>query len=403
MLASESRVHIGLYGRANVGKSSLLNALTGQQVAIVSEEAGTTTDPVRKAAEVSGVGPVVFVDTAGFNDSTALGRARQAATLDTMRQVDLALLLFTADGWGAVEQEIFARLKEADTPCLLVATKSDAVSLSEGLRARLLEFQAGKPIAVSSIRGEGVDELLGAIAKRLADRAAPRGVLDGLVASGDVVLLIAPLDDAAPRGRLILPQVQTLRAALDCRAIPVTVRETEIGSALSLMQRAPRLAVTDSQIFSRAAREIPESIPLTSFSMLLARQKGEFDVYLRGAAAIDGLKPGDAVLIVEGCTHQTTCEDIGRVKIPAWLDRRVGGALRYEFVSGMGRLPGELSRFSLALICGGCMSTPRAIRGRVGELTSCGVPVVNYGMAIAFLQGVYARAVKALGVGGECN
>lgn len=398
LIASEVRAHIGLYGRTNVGKSALLNAPTGQQASIVSTQAGTTTDPVRKATEIKGVGPAVFIDTAGFSDSSALGEARLAATVDTMRQVDLALLLFTADGWDATEREIFAQLRGAKTPILLVVTKSDIAQLSEELRLRLKELQAGDPIEVSSISGVGIEELLGAIAKQLSDLVQPRGMLDGLVEKGDVVLLVAPIDEAAPKGRLILPQVQTLRAALDCHALPMIVRETEIESALSLMRRAPRLSVTDSQIFSQVARAIPESIPLTSFSMLLARQKGEFDVYLRSAPRIDSLKRGDRVLIVEGCTHQTTCEDIGRVKIPTWIDRRVGGALRYEFVSGMGRLPGDLSHFSLALICGGCMSTPRAIHARVTELMEHGVPVVNYGMAIAYLQGVYARAVGALGV-----
>lgn len=396
MLASEVRPHVGIYGRANVGKSALLNALTGQRVAIVSEHAGTTTDPVRKAAEIRGGGPVVFIDTAGFNDHSALGKERMAMTIDTMRQVDLALLLFRGDEWGEPEQEIVSLLRKYETPFLLVATHADEASLSPTLCDKLLEYSPMKPIEVGSTQGMGIETLLSAVAKSLKAYERPRGVLDGLVRAGDVVLLIAPIDDAAPQGRLILPQVQTLRAALDCNAIPVIVRETEIAAVLSLLQRKPALAVTDSQIFSHAAEEVPEDIPLTSFSMLLARQKGEFETYLRSAPAIDGLKKGDRVLIVEGCTHQVSCEDIGRVKIPGWINQRAGGELRYDFVSGMARLPEGLSQYSLALICGGCMSTPRMIRGRVEELTEHGVPVVNYGMAIAYLQGVYERAVSAL-------
>ena len=398
MEAREIRPHVGLYGRANVGKSALLNAMVRQQVSIVSEQAGTTTDPVRKTVEVRGAGPVVFVDTAGFCDLSALAAERRSATIDTMRQVDLALLLFTADAWGAPEEEILALLMDSSTPFRLVATKVDQAVIPADLREKLLRYGAGEPIEVSAVQGLGVDALLTIVGDALQKGTKPMGLLDGLVRAGDAVLLVAPLDGAAPAGRLILPQVQTLRAALDVRAVPLIVRETELSLALSLLQVQPALVVTDSQIFSWVAERIPERVPLTSFSMLLARQKGNFDAYLRGARAIDGLRCGDRVLIVEGCTHQVTCEDIGRVKIPRWMDQRVGCALSYEFVSGLGSLPKDLSQFRLALICGGCMSTPRMIRGRVEELTRQGVPVVNYGMAIAYLQGVYQRAVRALGV-----
>lgn len=396
IVAKEARRYIGIYGRANVGKSALLNVLTRQRASIVSEYAGTTTDPVRKAAELAGVGAVVFIDTAGFNDSSPLGVERRSVSVDTMRQVDLALVLFTSTEWGHPEREILALLKARDTPFLLVATKSDLAPLSPTLRSEILKVSASALLEVSCVRGDGIDALLQAITISLRPDSKMRGMLDGLVKGGDVVLLIAPIDDAAPSGRLILPQVQALRAALDVRAIPLMSRETEITAALSQLKRAPALVIADSQVFSLVAKAIPEPIPLTSFSMLLARQKGEFEVYLRGASAIDTLRRGDRVLIVEGCTHQVTCEDIGRVKIPAWINQRVGSALTYDFVSGMGRLPEGLSRYRLALICGGCMNTPRMIRGRVAELTDSGVPVVNYGMAIAYLQGVYRRAVEAI-------
>ncbi len=365
----EQRTHIGVYGRTNAGKSTLVNLLAGGEVSIVSPEAGTTTDPVRKSVEMGELGPCVLVDTAGFGDASSLGGERMRRSLATMHEVDMALIVLGAQPWGEVEEELATRLTRAGTPYLVV--RAGECRAAE-LIPQLLE-----------LKGKG-------------KKREPRGLFDGLLARGDIVLLITPIDSAAPKGRMILPQVQAIRAAIDLGAIPIVCKPEEIEIALRSLSAQPRLAVTDSQVFAEAGLLIPPDIPYTSFSMLLARQKGDYDAYRAGIPAIDRLRPGDRVLVMEGCTHQSTCEDIGRVKIPRWLMQRVGGDLQFDFVNGVGGLPISLGDYALALLCGGCMLTPRQIRGRVQALQEVGVPVVNYGMAIAYLQGIYERASEPL-------
>ena len=349
----ELRVRIGLYGRTNVGKSELMNRLARQQVSITSSERGTTTDAVRKSLELPGVGACTLIDTAGLDDTSTLGSARMARSLQTLREVDLALILVRGTTWGAIEQELVGQLARLETPYLVVHTQGDLEPLGEETADSIARTLGVRPIAVSALQGWGLDALIGAIGEALRGRRAVRPLLDGLVAAGDLLLLVAPIDAGAPVGRLILPQVQTLRAALDTHAVPIMCRETAIQDTLGLLARPPRLAITDSQVFGVAAEAIPPTIPLTSFSMLLARQKGHFELYLEGVRTIDRLKAGDRVLIVEGCTHHGTCDDIGRVKLPRWLQAHTGAQLTFDYYGGGAPLPDALEGYRLALICGG--------------------------------------------------
>lgn len=363
----ELRTHIGIYGRTNAGKSTLVNTLAGGVVSIVAPEPGTTTDPVRKTIELGELGPCVLVDTAGMGDSTALGEARMRRTLASMYEVDVAVIVVRQAEWGPLEDDLAERLRKAGTPFVVYRSESEEAT---GLIRKI----------VSLLK---------------CDKKEERGLFQGLLDQGDVVLLITPIDVSAPKGRMILPQVQAIRAAIDLGAMPIVCKPSEIAKALAALRQPPRLVVTDSQVFAEAGKLVPDSIPFTSFSMLLARQKGEYQAYEEGLRHIESLRPGDRVLVLEGCTHQVTCEDIGRVKIPRWLEQHVGGQLRFEFINGVGGLPTDMDGYAFALVCGGCMLTARQIRGRVHPIQNAGIPVVNYGMAIAYLQGIYRRAQRA--------
>lgn len=389
-VGAELRRRIALFGRTNVGKSTLMNRLVGQPVSIVSHLAGTTTDSVRRSLEFRDVGACTLIDTPGLDDGTPLGEQRERAALEIIPQIDLALLLVADNTWGEAETQLSEELRRQEVPCLIVYAKSDVTPPSRAF----LDSLSSPHVAVSAEKGTGVEELIARVGEVLRRAEEPPQLFEGLIESGDTVMLIIPLDSAAPKGRLILPQVLAIRAALDLHAMPILCREEEIEQTLGRLRESPALVVTDSQIYAKADAIVPEPIPLTSFSMLLARQKGDFPIYLRGAKQIANLCEGDRVLIIEGCTHHATCDDIGRVKIPRWLERFVGASLQFDFVSGQTPLPKDLTVYSLALICGGCMNTPRQMRGRIRPLVECGVFVTNYGMAIAYVQGIFARAVR---------
>jgi [FeFe] hydrogenase H-cluster maturation GTPase HydF len=386
------RTHVGFLGRRNVGKSSVLNALTRQDVAIVSSTPGTTTDPVEKPMELLPLGPVLFVDTAGVDDEGALGAQRIAKTRKVLDRLDVALLVAEAGAWGPFEEALLAEVRSRALPCVVVLNKADLAAGDPAVAARLAA-EAVPVVEVSATTGAGVDALRSAL---LA--AAPSDVLEGrrivgdLVSAGDVVVLVTPIDAEAPKGRIILPQVQALRDLLDEGAISVVVREHELAAALEALARPPKLVVTDSQAFRLVDSLTPPGVLLTSFSILFARFQGDLTEMVRGLSGIERLRAGSRVLVAEACTHHPVGEDIGRVKLPRWLRERAGVPLEFETVQGRD-FPDDLSRFSLVVHCGSCMGNRREMLARLLRCRAASVPLTNYGLAIAFSLGILERAL----------
>jgi len=390
----ESKPHIGIYGRRNNGKSSLINTLAQQEIAIVSNFAGTTTDPVKKSFEITGFGPVVLVDTAGIDDSGELGKKRIASTTRSVKTVDLAILVIAGNTFGDYERKIIQELNKSLTPFIILHNKSDVETLKPAFKKQL-ESEFNVPVMdFCSLHPENTDVLLKVIQKSIPESAFKNPSLVGdLLSYGDIVLLITPIDIEAPAGRLILPQVQAIRDVLDNDAVSIVLKEREIDVFLKHTGIKPKLAITDSQIFTKADASIPRDIFLTSFSIVLARYKGDFENYLKGTPKISDLKDGDRVLLLESCTHHVSCDDIGRVKIPRWISNFTGKNLEYEVVSGLNELPREINEYSLVIQCGGCMITRKQLINRIRPAVEAGVPVTNYGMAIAYVQGIYERAI----------
>ena len=389
---------IGIFGDRNVGKSSLINSLTGQQVAIVSDVAGTTTDPVRKRIELPGIGVCTVIDTAGLDDDGgALGRERVAKSLAAARQVDLGILVFAGNRFPEGAARVAELLQKLNVPLVLVHNKSDLEPLKDDLRKRLNAEYKTEPVAYACTAGaEDRDQLTAAIREALSGaEVIERPMFEGLVRKGGQIVLVCPIDSEAPQGRLILPQVNAIRAILDGGGVATVLQPEELDGYLKENGSRVALVVTDSQVFARVAAIVPERIPLTSFSMLLARSMGSFDAYRAGIGTLDRLKDGDRILMLESCTHHANCEDIGRVKLPALIRKYTGKQLEFEMVSGLDD-PGDLSRYALAIQCGGCMVTARQLQNRVKAVIEAGVPVVNYGMAISYLTGIYQRALKPL-------
>ena len=386
------RLHVGLFGRRNVGKSSVLNAFTRQEVSIVSATPGTTTDPVEKPMELLPFGPVLFIDTAGIDDEGALGGRRIAATRRVLDRTDLALLVAEAGAWGAFEERLLAELKGRSLPTVVVLNKADAAPPPEGLLARLAA-EGVTAVETAATTGRGIGELRSALlAAAPAEALEGRRVIGDLVSAGDLVVLVMPIDKEAPKGRLILPQVQVLRDLLDEGALSLVVREHELGEALRRLKAPPRLVVTDSQAFRTVAAETPPGTPLTSFSILFARFQADLPEMVRGTAGIDALRPGSRVLVAESCAHHPIGDDIGRVKIPAWLRRHTGVPLEFSHVQGHD-FPGDLSPYSLVIHCGGCMGNRREMLTRILRCRDAGVPITNYGLAIATSLGILERAL----------
>jgi [FeFe] hydrogenase H-cluster maturation GTPase HydF len=387
------RLHIGIFGRRNCGKSTLMNALIGQSISIVSEHPGTTTDPVEKTFELAPIGPVVFIDTAGVDDDGALGELRVKKTREVLERVDIGLVVSGSEGIGAFEQELIATLRTAQTPVLVVFNKIDLAQPSDEQLAPLR--QAGiETSLISAAQGTGIDQLKEALF-RLAPESCiedPRLVGD-LIGPGDVVVLVVPIDLGAPKGRLILPQVQTLRDILDSDAISLMVKERELASALARLHDKPKLVVCDSQVVLKVAADTPPDIRMTTFSILMARFKGEMLGLAAGAGAISRLRPGDRVLIAEACSHHALADDIGRVKIPRWLRQYAGGHLEIDVRAGKD-FPEDLTPYALVVQCGGCTVTRKQIMVRQYRAARQGVPMTNYGMAISVSQGVMERALE---------
>lgn len=387
------RLHIALFGRRNVGKSSLLNAITRQSVSIVSEVAGTTTDPVEKAMELQPLGPVLFIDTAGIDDHGSVGTLRIERTRQVLDRTDLGIIVTDQGLWGAFEQEILETLQNRGVPVVVAFNKADLSVPARETIVRLTECKA-YVVQTAADRGAGIAELRQAI---LA--AAPAEFLDSptivrdLVGPGELVVLVVPIDKEAPKGRLILPQVQAIRDLLDGDAFCLVVKERELHCALRSLRRPPSLVVTDSQAFAAVAREVPPQVPLTSFSILFARFKGDLATMVQGALTIEQLNPGDPVLIAEACSHHPIVEDIGRVKLPRWLEQYVGGPLRFTHVQGHD-FPRDLSPYRLVIHCGACMHGRREMLSRIVRCCEAGVPITNYGLVIAYSLGIFERALS---------
>jgi [FeFe] hydrogenase H-cluster maturation GTPase HydF len=391
----EHKPHIGIFGRRNSGKSSLINALTGQEVAIVSDQPGTTTDPVRKSMEIAGIGPAILIDTAGIDDTGNLGNLRIQKTREVMKMIDLALVVVNNNETGDFEEALLDDFYEAGIPCIFVHSKSDLFPLHDTFRKYFAGKYAVPLVDFSSADRINLPELISAIRKAMPETAYQKqSLLGNLVSSGDIVLLITPVDTEAPEGRLILPQVQAIRDILDNDCVAIVLKERELDAFLRQTGVRPRLAVCDTSVILKADASVPRDIPLTGFSILLARYKGEFESYLMGTPAISRLNDDDRVLLLESCTHHVSCDDIGRVKIPRWMTSFTGKKLQFDVVSGLNHLERPVTEYALVVQCGGCMITGKQLVNRLKPAIAAGIPVTNYGMAIAWMQGVYKRAIE---------
>lgn len=385
-----SRLHIALFGRRNTGKSSLINALTGQELAIVSPVAGTTTDPVYKSMEILPIGPVVLIDTAGLDDYGELGRRRVNKSLAVLNKTDLVLLVIDAlQGIGETEQELLKAARQKQLPVIGVINKIDLLGETAAVDFPAVDISW---IKVSALTGRGIAELKQVMVKMAPQSWTATTIAADLVPAGELALLVIPIDQAAPKGRLILPQVQTIRDLLDHNCLVMAAKEEGLKTALNSCQKLPALVITDSQVFRKVDAVTPPEVPMTSFSILFARYKGDLAALVGGALAIKDLQPGDKVLIAEACTHHRIEDDIGTVKIPRWLGRHVGGELDFEWASG-GTLPDNLGQYRLIVHCGACMINRRQMLSRIMAARAAGVPIVNYGVLIAFVLGILKRAL----------
>ena len=392
---SAERVHIGFFGLRNAGKSSVVNAVTGQSLSLVSETKGTTTDPVQKAMELLPIGPVVIIDTPGIDDVGTLGEMRVKRALQVLDKTDIAILVVDADkGLQQADQELLKLFEEKKIPHITVYNKSDLLATVPSLPEK--QQEKNDAIYVSAKSGDQIYELkerIGALTKAASEKANEKRIVADLIQPEDVVVLVVPIDSAAPKGRLILPQQQTIRDVLESGAISVVTRETELPQTLRALGKKPALVITDSQAFQKVNADTPADVPLTSFSILFARYKGDLKEAVHGAAQLDKLQNGDTVLISEGCTHHRQCGDIGTVKLPNWIRNYTGKELSFEFTSG-GEFPEDLSPYALVVHCGGCMLNDREMKARIARAVAQNVPITNYGICIAQVHGILKRSVE---------
>lgn len=385
--------HIGIFGRRNNGKSSFINAIIGQEVAIVSDQAGTTTDPVKKSVEIFGIGPAIMIDTAGIDDHGDLGEKRIKKSLDVIPNIDFAILIIANNVFDNVEIDLLNKFKKFDIPCIIIHNKSDVEEIKFSTLKKINAFSASESFEFNAITKENLDDILEAIKRIIPKTAYQRASLfEGIVQKKDIVLLVTPIDSEAPDGRMILPQVMAWRDLLDHDCICMSVKETELEDFIQIGIR-PALVVTDSQVFDYVSTVLPEDIPLTSFSILFARLKGDFELYIEGTKYIDQLKENDTVLMLESCSHQISCEDIGRHKIPAWLQSYTGKKINFEFLSGSNP-PENISSYALVVQCGGCVATQKQILNRIKLAADIEVPITNYGLLIAYINGIFNRVIK---------
>ncbi|MGC4018409.1 MAG: [FeFe] hydrogenase H-cluster maturation GTPase HydF [Muricomes sp.] len=389
---SSHRVHVGIFGKRNAGKSSVINAITGQNLAIVSDVKGTTTDPVLKAMELLPLGPVVMIDTPGLDDEGELGTLRIQKAYQVLNKTDIAVLI--VDGSAGMTKEDFGileQIQKKQIPYVIVYNKSD---LADGtLSLDVPGVPAGQIIAVSTVTGKHIHELKELIARQAPVEDDTRQIVGDLIQPTDFIVLVVPIDSAAPKGRLILPQQQTIRDVLETGAAAIVVRETELKETLEHLGKTPSLVITDSQAFAKVSAEVPREIPLTSFSILFARYKGNLETVVKGAKTLDTLADGDTILISEGCTHHRQCEDIGTVKLPNWINKHTNKQLNFKFTSGT-EFPTDLSEYKLIIHCGGCTLNEREMQYRLKCAGDQNVPMTNYGIAIAHMQGILERSIK---------
>lgn len=379
------RVHIALFGKRNAGKSSLINKITGQELAIVSEIKGTTTDPVYKAMELLPLGPVMFVDTPGLDDEGELGEMRIEKTKKVLRKTDIAILVVDATDQGdfKLEEQLEKELKKRQIACLWVYNKAELLQQRDSKK---------QGIYCSTKTEEGIEKIKEWIAAQVVD-VEKQPLVQDLVEKGDMVILVVPIDSAAPKGRLILPQQQVIRDLLEKGAIPIVVRDTELGIVLKKLGKMPKMVITDSQAFEQVAKQVPKEIPLTSFSILMARYKGNLALLAKNAGKLDTLKDGDVILMAEGCTHHRQCDDIGTVKIPKWMQAYTGKKLIFETASG-GGYPDDLSKYAMVVHCGGCMLPAREMQFRMKHTLEQNTAIVNYGVLIAYMKGIVQRSLQ---------
>ena len=382
---NSDRIHIGIFGRRNAGKSSIINAITGQELAIVSDIEGTTTDPVSKAMELLPLGAVVIIDTPGLDDSGVLGEMRIKKTYQVLNKTDIALLVVDSSA-GITEYDfaILEKIREKKIPCLTVFNKSDISGMS---------VNTENEISVSTVTGENIHELKERIARIVPQNIMEYPIIADKVKSGDCVVMVVPIDKAAPKGRIILPQQNTLRELLDSGCTAVVCRDSELEHTLDTMSKPPKFVITDSQVFGKVSKIVPENICLTSFSILFARHKGNIFELVKGVKKLDTLSDNDIVLISEGCTHHRQCGDIGTVKLPAWIKKYTGRDIKFEFTSGT-EFPSELSKYSMIIHCGGCMLNEREMKYRIKCAADAEVPITNYGMTIAYVNGILRKSLE---------
>ncbi|HJB00594.1 MAG TPA: [FeFe] hydrogenase H-cluster maturation GTPase HydF [Candidatus Mediterraneibacter merdavium] len=391
--ASE-RVHIGFFGKRNAGKSSVMNAVTGQDIAVVSDVRGTTTDPVYKSMELLPLGPVVMMDTPGIDDEGELGALRVKKSYQVLNKTDVAVLVIDGSiGASPEDAALMERIKAKNIPYVVVINKKELISPGAAEKISDTLGVTGRLIQVSALAGDGINELKEEIAKAANTGEPERYLVRDLLKPSDIAVLVVPIDKAAPKGRLILPQQQTIRDILEADAVSVVVKENELKSLLPQLNKKPKLVITDSQVFDKVAEDTPDDIMLTSFSILFARYKGDLESVVRGVTALDSLEDGDTVLISEGCTHHRQCGDIGTVKLPAWIQAHTGREVRIETTSGT-EFPDDLSGYKLILHCGGCMLNEREMKYRLKCAEDQGVPMTNYGIAIAYMKGILRRSVE---------
>ena len=375
-MSRDLKPHIGIYGRTNSGKSTLINKLTGQPIAIVSDQAGTTTDPVKKSIEIFGIGPVVLIDTAGIDDTSELGKQRMDKTYQTLKEIDCAILVIADNQFGDPEEQLIAQFNEYALPFIVVNNLFKGIVKSNVINLNILK--------------EEPQPIIEALKKAIPESAYKKSsMLGGIVKPNDVVVLVTPIDDEAPEGRLILPQVMAIRNALDNDCICVVLKETNLQQYFDTMPY-PGLVVTDSQAFAMVSKIVPEEVRLTSFSILLARLRGDFENYLKGTPHLAELKDGDKILMLESCTHEISCGDIGRVKLPALIRKFTGKNIQFDYVAGLAPID-NINQYAMAIQCGGCVATRKQLLNRTNLAVKAGIPISNYGMAIAFMTGIFDR------------
>ncbi|MBQ8733270.1 MAG: [Anaerotignum sp.] len=384
-----NRIHIGIFGKRNAGKSSIINAMTGQNLAIVSDVAGTTTDPVLKAMELLPLGPVVMIDTPGLDDVGELGLMRVQKAYQILNKTDIALIVVDGTvGITAEDEKIIERIRSKQIPYLIVKNKMDLCERAE---------EEENTIFVSAATGQNIYELKELIGKLAPREEESRKIVSDILQTNDFVVLVVPIDSAAPKGRLILPQQQTIRDVLEAGAAAIVTRDNELAETLQNLGKKPRLVITDSQVFRTVSGIVPDDVELTSFSILMARYKGDLEINVKGARALEHLKDGDKVLISEGCTHHRQCEDIGTVKLPRWIQEYTGKKLEFQFTSGT-EFPVDLSEYALIVHCGGCTLNEREMKYRLKCAEDQNIPMTNYGICIAYLNGILERSIRPLGI-----